>query len=63
MSEKAFLHRDLEDKIYIELPLGFRVNLKGKKVYKLKKACMDQNNLHKLGFQRFLEQMIFMGYK
>ena len=47
--KNAFLHGDLEEEIYMEIPLEFEETLRVNKVCKLQKHCMVLNNPQELG--------------
>ena len=40
----AFLDRDLEEEVYIDIPHGCSMTLKANVVYKFRELCMDSNN-------------------
>ena len=61
--KNAFLHGDLEEEIYMEIPLGFRAELKGKRVCKLKKALYGLKQSPRTWFDRFTKAMMAIGYK
>ena len=47
----------------MEIPLGFRAELKGKRVCKLKKALYGLKQSPRAWFDRFTKAMMAMGYK
>ncbi|RVW43800.1 Retrovirus-related Pol polyprotein from transposon TNT 1-94 [Vitis vinifera] len=59
--KNAFLHGDLEEEIYMEIPLGFRAELKGKRVCKLKKALYGLKQSPRTWFDRFTKAMMAKG--
>ena len=61
--KNVFLHGELEKEININLPLGFNMHLKGKKVCKLKKALYGLKQSPQAWFRRFAKVMITVGYK
>lgn len=61
--KNAFLHGELEEEIYMDLPPGFGMNLKGKKVCKLKKALYGLKQSPRAWFGRFSKVMMTVGYK
>ena len=61
--KNAFLHGELEEEIYMDLPPGFYMHLKRKKVCKLKKALYKLKQTPWVWFGRFAKVMIAVGYK
>lgn len=61
--KNAFLHGELEEEIYMDIPPGFGINLKGNKVCKLKKALYGLKQSPRAWFGRFARVMLSMGYK
>ena len=58
-----FLHRELEEEIYMDIPPDFNTHSKGKKVYKLKKALLGLKQSPWAWSRRFVRVMITVGYK
>jgi len=61
--KNAFLHGDLEEEVYMELPPGFGLTTKEKVVCKLKKALYGLKEPPRAWFGRFTKVMLSMGYK
>jgi hypothetical protein len=61
--KNAFLHGELEEEIYMEVPPGHRNNLPAHTVCKLKKALYDLKQLPRAWFGRFTRVMMAMGYR
>ena len=61
--KNAFLNRDLEEEIYMEVPLGFSSNPATKKMCKLKKALYKLKKTPRAWFGRFAKVMKNIGYK
>ena len=61
--KNAFLHGDLDEEIYMEIPPGFGFNLEGNKVCKLKKALYGLKQSLRAWFGPFAKVMTTMGYK
>lgn len=61
--KNAFLHGVLEEEIYIYIPSGFRGNLRGNKVCRLKKALYGLKQSPEAWFRRFSKVMLANGYK
>ena len=60
--KNAFLHGDLDEEIYINIPPGFERNI-GNKVCKLKKALYGLKQSPRAWFKRFAKVMKEFGYK
>ena len=61
--KNAFLHGDLQEEVYMEIPPGFsNANTKGK-VCKLKKSLYGLKQSPRAWFDRFRQAMCNMGYK
>ncbi|RVW31461.1 Retrovirus-related Pol polyprotein from transposon RE1 [Vitis vinifera] len=60
--KNAFLHGDLDEEIYMNIPSGFEGNT-GNKVYKLKKALYGLKQSPRAWFGRFSKVMKDSGYK
>ena len=60
--QNAFLHGDLDEEIYMNIPLGFKRNT-GNKVCKLKKALYGLKQSPRVWFGRFAKVMKEFGYK
>ena len=58
-----FLHGELEEEIYMDIPPDFNTHSKGKKVYKLKKALLGLKQSPWAWSRRFVRVMITVGYK
>ena len=62
--KNVFLHGELKEEIYMDLPPDFYMHLKGKKkVFKLKKSLYGLKNSPWAWFGRFTKVMIIVGYK
>ena len=60
--KNAFLHGNLEEEIYMEIPLGFGSTKGGNKVCRLKKDLYGLKQSPRAWFGRLTRAMIFMGY-
>ena len=60
--ENAFLHGDLDEEIYMNIPLGFEGNTSNK-VCKLKKTLYELKQYPRVWFGRFSKVMKESGYK
>lgn len=61
--KNAFLHGDLQEEIFMEIPPGFSSpNIKGK-VCKLKRSLYGLKQSPRVWFDRFWRAMCNMGYK
>ena len=60
--KNAFLHGDLDEEIYMNIPLGFEGNT-GNKMCKLKKALYGLKQPPRAWFGRFAKVMKVFGYK
>ena len=61
--KNAFLHSDLDEEIYMDVPPGFNGNLKGRKVCRLKKALYGLKQSPRAWFGRFAKVMFTTRYK
>lgn len=62
--KNAFLHGDLQEEVYMELPPGCNMQSKGgKHVCKLKKALYGLKQSPRVWFGRFTKSMKDFGYK
>ena len=62
--KNVFLHGELKEEIYMDLPPDFYMHLKGKKkVFKLKKSLYGLKNSPWAWFGRFTKVMIIVGYE
>ena len=61
--KNAFLHGDLEEEIYMEIPPGFEERLGTNKVCKLQKALYGLKQSPRAWFGRFAKVMLAAGYK
>ena len=59
--KNAFLHKDLEDEVFMELPSEFQEGDAGK-VCRLKKAPYGLKQSLRASFNRFSKAMKAMGY-
>lgn len=59
--KNAFLHGDLEEEVYMAIPIGFRMLLIELKVCKLKKALYDLKQSPHAWFERFRSAMLRFG--
>ena len=57
------MHEDLEEDIYMEIPLGFCKSLGRANAWKLKKALYDLEQSLRTWFRRFSKVMFAMKYK
>jgi hypothetical protein len=60
--KNAFLHGDLEEEVYMEIPPGFSCPKAEGKVCKLKKALYGLKQSPRAWFERFAKAMISFGY-
>ena len=61
--KNVFLHEELKEEIYMDLPPSFNMHLKGKKVCKLKKALYGLKQSPRTSFGRFVKAMITVSYR
>jgi transposase InsO family protein len=61
--KNAFLHGDLAEEIYMEIPPGFASRLEKGMVCKLKKALYGLKQSPRAWFGRFTKVMLALGYK
>jgi hypothetical protein len=61
--KNAFLHRELEEEVYMDLPPGFSRSLLPNQVCRLKKALYGLKQSPRAWFERFTKAMVFMGYR
>ena len=61
--KNAFLHGDLKEEIYMQLPLGYEGNQNKGKVSKLRKALYGLKQSPRAWFRRFTQAMRSVGYK
>ena len=62
--KNAFLHGDLQEEVYMELPPGCIMQIKGStKVYRLKKSLYGLKQSPRAWFGRFTNFMKSIGYK
>lgn len=59
----AFLHGDLKEEVYMEIPPSFKGELKGSIVCKLKKALYGHNQSPRTWFGRFTKAMLNIEYE
>ena len=60
--KNVFLHEDLEEEVYMEVPLGLEEKFEKGKVCKLKKALYRLKQSLRVWFGRFTKAMKSMGY-
>ena len=60
--KNAFLHRDLEEEVFMEIPPGFEHGDGKNQVCKLKKALYGLKQSSRAWFGRFSKAMLSMGY-
>ena len=60
--KNAFLHGDLEEEAYMELPPGLKLPASNGKVFKLKKASYGLRQSPRAWFERFSRAMQKFGY-
>jgi hypothetical protein len=60
--KNAFLNGDLEEKVYIEIPLGLETSSNYNKVCKLKKSLYELKQSPRTWFARFTKTVIQYGY-
>jgi len=60
--KNAFLNGDLEEKVYIEIPLGLETSSNYNKVCKLKKSLYELKQSPQTWFARFTKTIIQYGY-
>ena len=61
--KNAFLHGNLEEEIYMEIPPGFGAKIRGNKVCKLKKALYGLKQSPRTWFGRFTKVILNIEYK
>jgi len=61
--KNAFMHGNIEEEIYMEIPPGFRSTKGGNKVCRLKKALYGLKQSPRAWFGRLTQAMISMGYR
>ncbi|RDX61249.1 hypothetical protein CR513_60537, partial [Mucuna pruriens] len=61
--KNAFLHGELEEEVYMEIPPGFYSHNEKNKVCKLKKALYGLKQSPRTWFGRFAQVMISLGYR
>ncbi|XP_020261941.1 uncharacterized protein LOC109837959 [Asparagus officinalis] len=61
--KNAFLHGDLVEEVYMEIPLGFGTDQTVGKVCRLKKSLYGLKQSPRAWFDRFRKAMIGMGYQ
>ena len=61
--KNAFLHGDLQEEVYMELPLGFGTPQTNEKVCKLKKSLYGLKQSPRAWFDRFRRAVCNQGYK
>jgi hypothetical protein len=59
----AFLHGDLEEEVYMEIPPGLKDSSSAGKMCKLKKALYGLKQSPRAWFERFSRAMQRFGYK
>ena len=60
--KNAFLHGELSEEVYMDLPLGYMPEMHSQKVCRLKKALYGLKQSPKAWFGRFTKSMINFGY-
>ncbi|RVX03279.1 Retrovirus-related Pol polyprotein from transposon TNT 1-94 [Vitis vinifera] len=61
--KNAFLHGDLKEEVYMELPLGYTTSTETKVVYKLQRALYGLKQSPRAWFRRFSLAMRKYGFK
>jgi hypothetical protein len=61
--KNAFLHGDLQEEVYMEIPPGFATSQAAGKVFKLKKSLYGLKKSPRAWFDRFRLAVCGMGYK
>lgn len=61
--KNVFLHGDLEEEVYMEMPYGLKKLVNRNTISKLKKALCDLKQSSKAWFERFRKAMLGMKYK
>jgi hypothetical protein len=61
--KNAFLHGDLREEVYMEIPPGFETDQTSEKVLKLKKSLYGLKQSPRSWFDRFRREMCNLGYK
>jgi hypothetical protein len=61
--KNAFLHIDLQEEVYMEIPLGFTINQTKGKALRLKKSLYGLKQSPRAWFDRFRRAMCDMGYR
>jgi Reverse transcriptase (RNA-dependent DNA polymerase) len=59
----AFLHGDLLEEVYMEIPLGFGINQTADKVCRLRKSLYGLKQSSRTWFDRFRKVMVGMEYQ
>jgi hypothetical protein len=60
--KNAFLHGDLQEEVYMEIPPGFGTSQTHRKVLKLRKSLCELKQSPRAWFDRFRRAMCGMGY-
>ena len=60
--KNAFLHGELEEEVYMQLPPGYQLRNKPNQVCKPKKALYGLNQSPRAWFGRFTKAMIYLNY-
>lgn len=60
--KNAFLHGDLQEEVYMEIPLGFETNQTIGKVLRLHRSLYGLKQSPRAWFDRFRQAMLKMGY-
>ena len=60
--KNAFLHRDLEDEVYMGIPLGYEETWQKNQVGRLKKSLYGLKQSPLAWFERFTKSMLDRGY-
>lgn len=61
--KNAFLHGDLEEEVYMDIPPGYNTNLAKRTVCKLQKALYGLKQSPRAWFERFTSAMKKYGFK
>ena len=60
--KNAFLHGNLEEEVFIDLPLGFEGKFNSGKVYRLKKSLYGLKQSPWVWFERFIKSLLKSDY-
>ena len=61
--KNAFLHGDLEEEVYMDVPPGFEDSKTEGKVCRLKKSLYGLKQSPRAWFERFMQAMLWFGFR